>query len=263
MSGTPPFDPLRAQDKRKLAKLTSDKLDKWCKDRGLSTSGTDEEKIERLVEWKATMSSQGGGGGEADAKIDTPNWELKGYRKLRLQKLSELELSVLCEERGLETSGTKDQLVERLLEFKKALTPAPAPAPAPPEAGVEGGGGADAGAEVEAVQETQDIEREEVVIISHNVKKFTRGTESEGKSVADLEERLTERVANLKRCYEVEGPSASADVLVIQEVMSTDGGRDAAQKLTTALIPRGRRPSRDYRLLLSDHLGDDEAAAVI
>jgi hypothetical protein len=167
-------------------------------------------------------------------------------------------------EPGPEGGGSADAGAEA--EAAQHGDKATAPATGEGGGGLEGGGSASGGAEVKAVPKTRRkkkvAKREELVLISHNVKDFTSGSKDKSESVADLEERLKrleERLANLKRCYEVEGPSASADVLIIQEVMNGDGGRDAAQKLTDALS----RPSRDYRLLLSDAIGDGEAAAFI
>ena len=108
----PPLN-LKNWDSDRLATyLSKNQLRIECSERGLSHLGTQKERIKRLLWWK---QHQRGG--------ELVSGKMEGWRRRVFQdELSKATLIELCFERDLNSQGTKDELVRRLVWWKKSMS---------------------------------------------------------------------------------------------------------------------------------------------
>eukprot|EP00943_MAST-04B_sp_MAST-4B-sp1_P007576 g7576.t1 len=108
-------------------KFTKEQLKDMCDERGLNVSGNKEDLINNLIKWKKKLPKTNKKQANTPSKLkyDNNNIDLEylvGLGKVKLgEHFTKDQLKDMCRERDLHVSGTKSDLINNLIQWKKKL----------------------------------------------------------------------------------------------------------------------------------------------
>mmetsp|Transcript_935 Transcript_935/g.1661 ORF Transcript_935/g.1661 Transcript_935/m.1661 type:complete len:515 (-) Transcript_935:238-1782(-) len=266
MTDSIPFD-LKGYAEVRLGCLTVKTLQELCRERRIPISGPKDDLVSRLIAWKEESEHvkkelpppvEPLGKEKVD---DSVPMDLNGYAQTKLLDLTLRKLQELCRERGIPVSGSKQDLVDRLIDWKKdyktsMADSAPTENDHRPRSAAVVAKNEDKNGEADKLRHRDgEVEKisppnfknagadavGDIVIISHNIYQFTLSND-----------KVERRIENLKNSYKKNMP----DILVIQEVKYN---HEPTAKLASALSSRGA----NYRFLNTQDIGNHEVGAFL